>query len=158
MKYKAVLFDYDGTIVDSNQVIVESWNYMTKKFVGEVLPTDMLIKTFGLPLIDAFKHVAKDYGLEVTEELLHEMDKAYSGYQYEHTLDGYPTFPGMIELIKKLVNKECLEAKYKDHGLIGDYKDCRECHITPDWLLIYQIDGNELILYLTRTGTHSDLF
>ena len=102
MKYKAVLFDYDGTIVDSNQVIVESWNYMTKKFVGEVLPTSMLIKTFGLPLIDAFKMVAADYGLEVTDDLLKQMDEAYSGYQYQQTIDGYPTFPGMIDLIKNL--------------------------------------------------------
>ena len=51
-----------------------------------------------------------------------------------------------------------LDQKYKDHNLIGNYKGCRECHITPDWLLIYEIDNNELILYLTRTGTHSDLF
>ncbi len=51
-----------------------------------------------------------------------------------------------------------LNQKYKDHNLIGNYKGCRECHITPDWLLIYEIDNNELILYLTRTGTHSDLF
>lgn len=51
-----------------------------------------------------------------------------------------------------------LPAKYKDHALIGNYKWCRECHITPDWLLVYEVDGNELILYLTRTGSHSDLF
>lgn len=51
-----------------------------------------------------------------------------------------------------------LAAKHKDHSLIGDYKGCRECHITPDWLLIYEVFEDELILYLTRTGTHSDLF
>ncbi len=51
-----------------------------------------------------------------------------------------------------------LAEKYKDHGLLGNYKGCRECHITPDWILIYEIANNELILYLTRTGTHSDLF
>lgn len=51
-----------------------------------------------------------------------------------------------------------LAEKYKDHRLIGSYKECRECHITSDWLLIYEISENELILYLTRTGTHSDLF
>lgn len=51
-----------------------------------------------------------------------------------------------------------LAEKYKDHSLVGNYKGCRECHITPDWLLIYEISNNELILYLTRTGTHSDLF
>lgn len=50
------------------------------------------------------------------------------------------------------------DEKYKDHKLIGNYQGCRECHITPDWLLIYEISEDELILYLTRTGTHSDLF
>ena len=61
-------------------------------------------------------------------------------------------------VIELLANGETLPPKYKDHALIGDYADCRECHITPDWLLIYQINDNELILYLTRTGTHSDIF
>lgn len=51
-----------------------------------------------------------------------------------------------------------LDEKYKDHKLIGNYQGCRECHITPDWLLIYEIADDELILYLTRTGTHSKLF
>ncbi len=51
-----------------------------------------------------------------------------------------------------------LDEKYRDHNLIGNYKGCRECHITPDWLLIYEIAEDEIILYLTRTGTHSDLF
>lgn len=62
------------------------------------------------------------------------------------------------EVIEMLADEQPLPMKYKDHALIGDYADCRECHITPDWLLIYQISGDELILYLTRTGTHSDLF
>ena len=62
------------------------------------------------------------------------------------------------DVIEILADGKTLPEKYKDHSLTGDYKDCRECHITPDWLLIYQIDGDELILYLTRTGTHSDLF
>ena len=57
-----------------------------------------------------------------------------------------------------LANGESLPQKYKDHNLSGNYKGCRECHITPDWLLIYEILDDELILYLTRTGTHSDLF
>ncbi len=51
-----------------------------------------------------------------------------------------------------------LPEKYKDHSLSGNFAGCRECHITPDWLLIYEIADEELILYLTRTGTHSDLF
>lgn len=48
--------------------------------------------------------------------------------------------------------------KNRDHALSGDYIGCRECHITPDWLLIYEISHGELTLCLTRTGTHSDLF
>ena len=64
----------------------------------------------------------------------------------------------LTAVIKKLANGEPLPEKYKDHRLSGNYVSCRECHITPDWLLIYEISGEELILYLTRTGTHSDLF
>lgn len=62
------------------------------------------------------------------------------------------------EIIGKLANGESLPEKNKDHSLSGNYIGCRECHITPDWLLIYEINNNDLILYLTRTGTHSDLF
>ena len=62
------------------------------------------------------------------------------------------------EVIEMLANRQTMPEKYRDHSLTGNYIDCRECHITPDWLLIYQISDSELILYLTRTGTHSDLF
>lgn len=62
------------------------------------------------------------------------------------------------EVIGMLAKGQTLPEKYRDHNLIGNYADCRECHITPDWLLIYKISNDELILYLTRTGTHSDLF
>lgn len=61
----------------------------------------------------------------------------------------------VIELLSTGVD---LPPEYHDHILLGNYSGCRECHITPDWLLIYEISENELILYLTRTGTHSDLF
>lgn len=64
----------------------------------------------------------------------------------------------LTDTIKILAAGETLPPTYKDHPLTGDYNGCRECHITPDWLLIYEINGGELILYLTRTGTHSDLF
>lgn len=65
----------------------------------------------------------------------------------------------LTDVLKILATGEPLPVKYKDHNLTGNYKGCRECHITPDWLLIYEISANEeLILYLTRTGTHSDLF
>lgn len=62
------------------------------------------------------------------------------------------------EVVDTLALGLALPEKYRDHNLIGNYKACRECHITPDWLLIYEISDNDLILYLTRTGTHSDLF
>ena len=62
------------------------------------------------------------------------------------------------EVIELLSRGQSLPAKYRDHNLSGNYADCRECHITPDWLLIYQIKEDELILCLTRTGSHSDLF
>jgi mRNA interferase YafQ len=64
----------------------------------------------------------------------------------------------LTEVIKKLAAGEKLDKKYLDHPLKGDLKKCRECHITPDWLLIYEISGTTLILYLTRTGTHADLY
>ncbi|MBQ6336192.1 MAG: type II toxin-antitoxin system YafQ family toxin [Ruminococcus sp.] len=62
------------------------------------------------------------------------------------------------ETVDLIASSKQLPEKYKDHALSGDYQGCRECHITPDWLLIYEIYKEELILYLTRTGTHSDLF
>lgn len=61
-------------------------------------------------------------------------------------------------VINQLVNGNSLEDKYRDHALTGDYKGFRECHIEPDWLLIYQIKDEELVLVLSRTGSHSDLF
>jgi len=62
------------------------------------------------------------------------------------------------EVIVKLANGEELEAKYKDHKLIGNYLGCRECHIRPDLLLIYRIDNEILELALVRVGSHSKLF
>ena len=62
------------------------------------------------------------------------------------------------KVIELLANQKPLPEKNRDHQLSGDYGGCRECHITPDWLLIYEVADEELILYLTRTGSHSDLF
>ena len=67
-----------------------------------------------------------------------------------------------LELLEKTVDKIAnsikLEDKYRDHALTGNYIGFRECHIQPDWLLIYRIENDELILFLSRTGSHSDLF
>ena len=61
-------------------------------------------------------------------------------------------------VVDMIARGEELPVKYRDHNLSGNFSSCRECHITPDWLLIYEISEGELILYLTRTGSHSDLF
>lgn len=62
------------------------------------------------------------------------------------------------DVLEKLCAQEILEMKYRDHALTGSYKGFRECHIAPDWLLIYAIDKGELILVASRTGAHADLF
>lgn len=62
------------------------------------------------------------------------------------------------DVVNTLAQERKLDEKYRDHGLTGNYKGFRECHVEPDWLLIYRINQNELALFLFRTGTHSDLF
>ena len=66
---------------------------------------------------------------------------------------------GMAKLREQIVllaEGKPLPVRYKDHPLSGDWKHFRDCHIEPDWLLLYKIEGDAL--YLVRTGTHSDLF
>ena len=62
------------------------------------------------------------------------------------------------EIISQLANGVQLDEKYRDHDLSGDWKGHRECHIQPDWLLVWQQNDTELILLFTNTGTHADLF
>ena len=62
------------------------------------------------------------------------------------------------EIIAALAMGETLPEKNKDHALTGNWSGHRECHILPDWLLIYRIEDDVLVLTLSRTGTHSDLF
>lgn len=66
----------------------------------------------------------------------------------------------LLEIVEILSKGEKLEDKYRDHALLDNkyYRGCRECHVEPDWLLIYKYNNNELILYLVETGNHSDLF
>lgn len=66
----------------------------------------------------------------------------------------------LYEVIEALAEGKKLDSKYKNHSLINNkyYKDCKECHIEPDWLLVYIIKDDELILLLFATGSHSDLF
>lgn len=62
------------------------------------------------------------------------------------------------DVLELLCSEQPLPPKYKDHNLSGNYEGHRECHITPDWLLVYKVEQQILTLFLTRTGTHSDLF
>ena len=59
-------------------------------------------------------------------------------------------------VVNTLANQQTLDAKYRDHELLGQYSGFRECHVAPDWLLIYRIEDDALELFLFRTGTHSD--
>ena len=61
-------------------------------------------------------------------------------------------------VVDMLANEEVLPEKYRDHMLTGNYHEFRECHIEPDWLLVYRVNKTELMLFLFRTGTHSDIF
>ena len=62
------------------------------------------------------------------------------------------------KVVDLLASGKQLPEKYRDHPLSGNYQGFRECHITPDWLLIYEVYEDQLYLLLTRTGSHSDLF
>ncbi|WP_173430196.1 type II toxin-antitoxin system YafQ family toxin [Sharpea azabuensis] len=62
------------------------------------------------------------------------------------------------DVLQLLLMETELDIKYRDHALTGNYVGFRECHIQPDWLLIYMINHNDLILTASRTGSHSDLF
>jgi mRNA interferase YafQ len=67
-----------------------------------------------------------------------------------------------LKLLKTVVDTlakgETLDVRYRDHRLTGNYRNFRECHIEPNWLLVYRVDDDELKLFLFRTGTHADLF
>ena len=62
------------------------------------------------------------------------------------------------DVVAALAMGEPLPEKYKDHALTGNWVGHRECHIQPDWLLVYRIEDDVLVLALSRTGSHSDLF
>ncbi|WKY43916.1 type II toxin-antitoxin system YafQ family toxin [Eubacteriaceae bacterium ES2] len=64
----------------------------------------------------------------------------------------------LYSVIEELADDKVLEEKYRDHDLSGNYKGCRECHIEPDWLLIYEVMDDVLVLMLYRVGSHARLF
>ena len=77
---------------------------------------------------------------------------------YKRAIKRHLPIEKLKAIVEKLVNGESLSPSNRDHALTGNWANHRECHITPDWLLIYQIKEDVLVLELTRTGSHSDLF
>ena len=77
---------------------------------------------------------------------------------YKHATKRKLDISLLDDIIRALSRGETLPERNKDHSLSGDWAGHRECHILPDWLLIYRIEDNVLVLTLARTGTHSDLF
>lgn len=64
----------------------------------------------------------------------------------------------LFDVISTLAEGKKLDSKYRDHNLSGDYTGCRECHVEPDWLLVYEVMEHVLVLMIYRVGTHSELF
>lgn len=75
---------------------------------------------------------------------------------YKLAISRGKTMKKLLDVMEMLLQEKPLEQKYRDHNLTGNYVGCRECHIEPDWLLIYS--KTALNIYFIRTGTHSDLF
>jgi mRNA interferase YafQ len=96
-----------------------------------------------------FSKVQTKYEVKFTSAMKKDMKKVVKRH-YDLTL--------FAEIVEKIANGIPLEEKYKDHELEGNWVGHRECHIKPDWLLIYQIKNDVLVLELSCTGTHSDLF
>ena len=80
--------------------------------------------------------------------------------QYKKAVKQNRDISKLLIVLEKLANGEKLDPKYRDHKLINDkyYKDCRECHIEPDWLLVYQYQEGRIVLLLINIGSHSELF
>ncbi|MDE6297515.1 MAG: type II toxin-antitoxin system YafQ family toxin [Muribaculaceae bacterium] len=89
------------------------------------------------------------YRIEVTHQYLKDVKRAS-----KRNLD----ISKLNYIVEMLIYDIPLPPHNKDHNLIGDYRGCRECHISPDWLLIYRKDTTLELISLIRTGSHSDLF
>ena len=77
---------------------------------------------------------------------------------YKLAMKRYSDISRLDDIIRALSCGETLPQKYRDHALTGNWNGHRECHVLPDLLLIYRLDGDVLVLTLVRTGTHSGLF
>ena len=91
--------------------------------------------------------------MKYTVKFTRQFKKDYKKVESQHRDLGL-----LKTVISLLADGTPLPKEYRDHILVGNYKGKHECHLAPDWLLIYEYDGDELILWLCRMGSHSDLF
>ncbi len=96
-KIKAVLFDFDGTLVDTNHLILDSWGYASQKHLNKTFPVDVLRKTFGEPLIPSLTRFFPGCDID-------EVVRDYRGYQMSHNSE-VKIFDGMLELLEELKNR-----------------------------------------------------
>lgn len=75
---------------------------------------------------------------------------------YKRAIKRSKNIAKLDDIIRKLARGEPLDIRHRDHALVGNWASFRECHIEPDWLLIYRIETDVLVLTLARTGTHGD--
>ncbi len=99
MKFKAFLFDNDGTLTDSNKLIVESWQYMARTLIGHEVGLDEIYESFGRPLEDVMVSVVEKYDLACTYE---DLCNVYRDYQINHSKDAIPVFSGIPEALDSL--------------------------------------------------------
>ncbi len=101
--------------------------------------------------MERFNKTTSKYNIQETTRFKHD---------YKKIKKQNKNITKLAEVIFKIANGQTLEEKYKNHKLVDDksYKNCYECHIEPDWLLVYKIEEDKLILLLSATGSHSDLF
>lgn len=128
-----------------------------KDINGQVRPSSLNFDKYNKETIEAIKEgrkIAKD----PNKKGYHTVDELKKALELWLNMKFVLQIAFKKDIIEKLARGEMLEAKYRDHSLIGDYKGTRECHIEPDWLMIYEIFEDILVLSLQRTGSHSDLF
>jgi len=101
-KYKAILFDYDGTLMDTNELVMASWQHMANVLVGHSLPEEELYATYGKPLEDCMRYIKEKYNLACDAI---KMCDVYRDYQINHVKEKRHPFPGTDEMLKGLKEK-----------------------------------------------------